>query len=91
MKRKNYSASFKAKVGLEALKGEKTLSELSSIHGVHPNQIRQWKKKVEAGVVEIFQRQREKSQAEDEALKARLYQEIGQLKMELDWLKKKVF
>ena len=91
MKRKNYSASFKAKVGLEALKGEKTLSELSSNHGVHPNQIRQWKKKVEAGVVEIFQHKREKSQAVEEVLKTRLNKEIGQLKMELDWLKKKVF
>jgi transposase-like protein len=85
--RKRYSADIKAKVALEAIKGHKTANEIASDYGVHPTQIAQWKKQVLDEVPHIFsaQERREKS---DEALIATLYQEIGQLKVELDWLKK---
>lgn len=92
MNRKTYSSSLKAKIALEALKEEKTLAELSSIYGVHSNQISKWKKQLKEGMSEIFQKKgsTSKKDGNDEDLKARLYQEIGQLKVELDWLKKKV-
>jgi transposase-like protein len=86
--RKRYSAAIKAKVALEAIRGQKTANEIASEYGVHPTQIAQWKKQVLDELPCIFsQGQREKT---DEALIAALYQEIGQLKVELDWLKKKV-
>ena len=87
--RKNYSREFKAKVAVEALKGDRTLSELSSKYEIHANQIRLWKTKLLESLPEIFSNRRKKKRADDEDLKARLYQEIGQLKVELDWLKKK--
>ena len=87
--RKNYSSEFKAKVAVEALKGDRTLSELSSKYEIHANQIRLWKTKLLESLPEIFSSRRKKKRADDEDLKARLYQEIGQLKVELDWLKKK--
>lgn len=86
--RKRYSAELKAKVALEAIKGHKTANEIASMYGVHPTQIAQWKKQVLDELPQFFssyQGQREKT---DEALIAALYQEIGQLKVELDWLKK---
>jgi transposase-like protein len=86
--RKRYSAELKAKVALEAIKGHKTANEIASAYGVHPTQIAQWKKQVLDELPHFFsahQGQREKA---DEALIAALYQEIGQLKVELDWLKK---
>jgi transposase-like protein len=86
--RKRYSAELKAKVALEAIKGYKTANEIASLYGVHPTQIAQWKKQVLDELPQFFssyQGQREKT---DEALIAALYQEIGQLKVELDWLKK---
>lgn len=82
-------ATFKAKVALEAVKGEKTMSELASEFGIHGNQIRQWKKTLLEGLPYIFSDKRNKKQKESEELEAELYQEIGQLKVELDWLKKK--
>lgn len=87
--RKNYSGEFKAKVAVEALKGERTLSELSSKYEIHANQIRLWKTKLLESLPEIFSNRRKKKRVADENLKDRLYQEIGQLKVELDWLKKK--
>ena len=87
--RKNYSGEFKAKVAIEALKGERTLSELSSKYEVHPNQIRLWKTKLMESLPEIFSNKGRQKKDKDEELQARLYQEIGQLKVELDWLKKK--
>ena len=84
--RKRYSAAIKAKVALEAIRGQKTANEIASEYGVHPTQIAQWKKQALDELPSIFsQGQREKT---DEALIATLYQEIGQLKVELDWLKK---
>jgi transposase-like protein len=87
--RKRHPAAFKAKVGLEALRGEKTIAELSSEYGVHGNQIRQWKKKVLEELPAIFSDRRRRSEKEGEELTSELYRQIGQLKVELDWLKKK--
>ena len=90
MKRTQHSAQVKAKVALEALKGQSTVNELASRYGVHPAQVSRWKQQLEAGVDEIFSRGQHKWAREEAALRARLYQEIGQLKVELDWLKSKV-
>lgn len=87
--RKRYSADFKAKVALEAVKGEKSLSELASKYEVHPNQIRNWKKALIAGLPDIFSDRRRRKESDTEQEKARLYEQIGRLKVELDWLKKK--
>ena len=87
--RKSFDSTFKAKVALEAIKGEKTLSQIASQYKIHANQIRQWKQRVLEELPGLFSRKREKSQADAEELKAELYRQIGQLKVELDWLKKK--
>lgn len=87
--RKSYTAAFKAKVALEALRGDRSLSALASQYEVHPNQIGQWKKAVLAGVSDVFSEARPKQRQADEREKAQLYEEIGRLKMKLDWLKKK--
>jgi putative transposase len=87
--RKRYSAEFKARVALEALKGHKTVNELASAYGVHPTQIAYWKHRLQQEIPEIFSARRAKREDDLEALQARLYQQIGQLKVELDWLKKK--
>ena len=84
--RKRYSAELKSKVALEAIRGQKTTNEIASEYGVHPTQITQWKKQALEELPQIFSSRRE--QAEEE-LKSTLSQEIGQLKVELDWLKKK--
>lgn len=86
--RKNYSASFKAKVALEAVKKEKTISQPSSEYGVHSNQINQWRKRILEELPDIFSKKRQKKEKDTEELQAELYQQIGQLKVELDWLKK---
>ena len=87
--RKQFSGEFKAKVALEALKQKYTINELATQFSVHPSQIMNWKKQLLAGLPGIFSNGKVVSQNRDEELKARLYQEIGQLKVELDWLKKK--
>jgi putative transposase len=83
-----YSAEFKAKVALEAIKGLKTLNEIASETGVHPNQITHWKKQALAELPGVFSNRRSQDQKAQEELTAELYQHIGQLKVELDWLKK---
>ena len=90
MQRKRHSAELKAKVALEAIKGQKTVNEIASEYGVHPTHIAQWKKQALDELPDIFSHRRQKGAQEEEALKAALYQQIGQLKVELDWLKKKV-
>ena len=87
--RKNHTARFKAKVALEAIKGTYTLSELASKFEVLPNQIRTWKQQLLEQLPDIFADKRKRKSDEDEKLKEQLYQQIGQLKVELDWLKKK--
>ncbi len=88
--RKSYSSDLKARVALEAVRGERTLSELASHYEVHPNQIRNWKQRLLSNVSDIFSDRRKKKKADSESEKSRLYEEIGRLKVELDWLKKKV-
>jgi transposase-like protein len=88
---KKYSSTFKAKVALEAIKGQKTINEISSEYGVHSTQITQWKKQVLDELPEIFERPGPGSgrAKNDDSLIASLYQQIGQLKVETDFLKKK--
>jgi len=88
-KRRLHSAEFKAKVAVAAIRGDRTLSEVASTFGVHPVQITQWKKQALAVLPDAFTKRRDTEAEDHEALKAALYQEIGQLKVELDWLKKK--
>jgi len=88
-KRRNHSAQFKAKVAMAAAKGDKTIAELSGEFGVHPNQITQWKKQLLESLPEIFSSRRRNDRHQQEELMSELYQQIGQLKVELDWLKKK--
>jgi transposase-like protein len=87
--RKKHSGAFKAKVALEAIKGERTLNELAGHFEIHPSQVVQWKQRLVVGSVELFNGGVERDAAEDAALRSRLYQEIGEMKVELDWLKKK--
>jgi len=87
--RRQYSAEFKARVALEALKGLKTVHKLASIYGVHPTQIAHWKHRLQKERPEIFSARRAKREHDQEACEAQLYQQIGQLKVELDWMKKK--
>jgi putative transposase len=91
--RNRHPADFKARVALEAIKGHKTANEVASEFGVHPSQVATWKRQLLAELPHVFsERSRKglKEQQDDEALKDLLYQQIGQLKVELDWLKKKV-
>jgi transposase-like protein len=87
--RRRHSSAFKAKVALEALKGAKTLNELATEFGVHPVQIAQWKKHALEGLPGVFEGPASRREQADQALIAQLYQEIGQLKIERDWLRKK--
>ena len=90
--RKIYDGNFKARVVLEVIRGQKTISEIASEYGVNPNQIINWKKKVIEKLPEILSnsngknRKNRKNSSSD--LEAELYRQIGQLKVELDWLKK---
>jgi putative transposase len=87
--RKQHSPGFKAKVALEAVKGERTLNELAGQFELHPSQVVQWKKRLVEGSTGLFNGRADRTAVEEAALRDRLYQEIGQLKVELDWLKKK--
>ena len=87
--RKRYGSQFKAKVALAALKGEKTAAELSSHYGLHSSQIVRWKKQLEQSAPDIFSGKQEKAAQDGQRLKDELYRQIGQLKVELDWVKKK--
>jgi transposase len=89
-KRQAHAAVFKAQVALAALKGDKTVNELASQHGVHPTLIHAWKKQLLAGAEELFSNGRKAVADDHEAVQAQLYEQIGRLKMELDWVKKKV-
>ena len=84
--RRKHSPAFKAKVALEAVKGEETVAQLAARYQVHPSQIQVWKKALTAGAAGVFSNGQEQKASNDAALIARLYQEIGQLKVERDFL-----
>lgn len=88
--RRNHSPAFKARVALEALKGEQTVAELASRFQVHPSQVQAWKKALQQGVATVFEGGNGKRQKGDEALIAQLYQQIGQLKVERDFLQSRL-
>jgi transposase-like protein len=88
--RNHYTADFKAKVALAAIKGQQTVNEIAATYGVHPHQVLQWKRPALEVLPDVFSSRRARAAQDDEAWQARLYQQIGQLKVELDWLKKKV-
>lgn len=88
-RRKTYPPAFKAKIGLEALKGERTINEIGQEHGVHPAQIRQWKLAIQEQASSLFETRRGPKPVVEHQQPEKLYSEIGKLKMELDWLKKK--
>jgi transposase-like protein len=83
------TSEFKAKVALAAIRGDQTVSELASLYKVHPNQITTWKRQAQEQLVSAFDSKKAKSSKADEKLKEELYRQRGQLKVELDWLKKK--
>jgi len=87
--RKRYPPSFKAKVALEAIKEQKTSAELASLYQVHPGQIRNWEAVVLKGLLDLFSDRRKGKEQDKETLIAELYRQIGQQKVDLDWLKKK--
>jgi transposase-like protein len=87
--RKRYDGSFKARVALEAIRGDRTVAEIAAAYGVHPNQISKWKKQALDELPKIFSGRYEKTEAQGKELTDQLYQQIGRLKVELDWLKKK--
>ena len=89
MAKKSFSSEFKAKVAIEALKGHKTINELASEFEVHPTQINSWKKQLLEGSKHLFSGKNEKDVASVSQERDRLYTQIGQLAVELDWLKKK--
>lgn len=89
-KRRRFPAEFKAKVALAAVRGEKTMNELAAQYEVHPHQVATWKKQLEEAAREFFADGRSRRDGPDEADVARLYEQIGRLKVELEWLKKKV-
>lgn len=91
-KRRRFSSEFKAKVALEALKEQATLAELANRFDVHPNQISAWKKELLEGAGELFSSKRDKDVPAEaqEAITKPLFEEIGRLKIESDWLRKKL-
>ena len=88
--RRKHSPAFKAKVALEAVKGEETIAQLASRFEVHPSQVRKWKREMEEGAAGVFGDDHVQKKKDDQALVAQLYQQIGQLKVERDFLEEKL-
>jgi putative transposase len=86
---RKHEAGFKARVALEAIRGERSMAEIASMFSVHPTQIARWKKLAIEGLPTVFTLPGTETVVDAELVKAPLYQEIGRLKIELDWLKKK--
>ena len=89
-KRQTYSAEFKFQVALEAAKGQKTVNELASQFGVHPNRVSEWKQALLKQGAQVFAGSTKRQERGESAREVELYEQIGRLKMELEWLKKKV-
>ena len=89
-KRRNLSGELKSRVALEAIREGRTVNEIASEYGVHPNQVREWKKQLLSGSPRLFEDLRHAKSNASEGLASRLYEEIGRLKVELDWLQRKV-
>lgn len=87
--RRQYSSELKARIAIEAIKGQRTVQEIASSYKVHPNQVTNWKKQLMDFSPEAFSSGRTRSDQADEQLKSELYEQIGKLKVELDWLQKK--
>ena len=90
MSRKKHSKELKASIALDAIKGQKTISELASEYGVHSNQIGRWKKQLLESAPDIFTRGKDKETEKKEVERDRLYKKVGQLQIEVDWLKKRL-
>jgi len=88
-KRKIHGSEYKAKVGLEAIRGVKTINQIAQEFDVHPVQVGQWKKEIQEQAGKLFDGKRGPKAVNSHSEPERLYSEIGKLKMELDWLKKK--
>ena len=88
--RRQFNAKFKFQVAVEALKEQKTISEIASQYEVHPTQVKQWKKQLQEGGMDVFSERGRKAAEAQADVEANLYEQIGRLKMELEWLKKKV-
>jgi transposase-like protein len=88
-KRRHYAASFKFKVALEAVIGMRTISQIASEYEVHPTLVRNWKKQLLEEGAEVFTTKGKREEREQAEQEAQLYEQIGRLKMELEWLKKK--
>lgn len=86
--RTRYSEEFKSKVAIEALREHKTINEIAGQNQIHPNQVTKWKNQLLQGASVLFEDGRSKKK-DDKPTEERLYQQIGQLQVELDWLKKK--
>ena len=89
-KRSRIEATLKAKAALAAVRGDRTVGELAGQFGVHPTQIGHWKRQLLDGVVELFSGDQCRKVENQDALIAELYEQIGRLRMEAEWLKKKV-
>jgi putative transposase len=91
-KRRSFTPCFKAKIALEAIRETKTIAEIAQKHQLHPTQINLWKKQLLDGAEDVFQdgRSKEAKAVSDEPESAELFEQIGRLKMQLEWLKKKV-
>ena len=90
-KRRQFSAEFKSKLAIEAIKGQRTVAELAGEHQVHPNQITQWKKQLLDAAEQVFRARQTADRQQQEELTSKLYQQIRQMKVALDWLQKKLW
>lgn len=91
VQRRRFSAQFKAKVAIEAVKGQRTVAELAGQYQVHPSQITQWKKQLLDAAEQVFSVRAAADRQQQQELTERLYQQIGQMKVELDYLQKKLW
>lgn len=90
VQRKRHTAQFKFQIAVEAIKNDQTVNQLASKHGLHPSQISQWKRQLLAEGATVFSTTTAQQLRQQETLQAELYEQIGRLKMDLEWLKKKV-